>query len=577
MPSRDSSPKKDFEPKSDKPFKRNSDSASKEDDAKPYRERKDSDSRVKPATWEKKSKDSGTGKSESKPYREGDYTRKDSGDKPSFSKSYKSHDDKSSDSRDKPSYGKPYKSRDDKPSDSSDKPSYSKSYKSRDDKPTERREDKPYEKRSDKPYEKRGDKPFEKSSGVRRDGKPYKEKRSFATETGKPRFRNDKDAPWDKSDNAWNNPPEEGFEKKSKFSDKSYGDKPRFERKGKDFKTPFAKRDDKPRKFGDDGEKSSWSKRTDDAPKERDWSNDSDEKSPKSREIKEVDRSERFSDRPKPESKGRFGDRDKPDRKSSFKDKKGGSFDKPSKERTRRKRVDSDGTIRLNRYIANAGICSRREADTLIESGVVKVNGVIVTTLGTKVGPDDKVQYGDQTLSKETKRYLLLNKPKDYITTAKDPEGRRTVAELIVSACHERLYPVGRLDRATTGLLLFTNDGELAKRLTHPSHEVKKMYHVTLDKNLKAIDFKRISEGLELEDGKAEVDEINYVEGGGKDEVGISLHSGKNRIVRRIFEHLGYDVVKLDRVLFAGLTKKDLPRGKFRFLTEKEINMLRMI
>jgi len=239
---------------------------------------------------------------------------------------------------------------------------------------------------------------------------------------------------------------------------------------------------------------------------------------------------------------------------------------------------EKDGKIRLNKYISNAGICSRREADELIASGAVKVNGKIVTELGTRISPEiDKIQYGDETLSKELKRYLLLNKPKDYITTATDPEGRKTVMELIDKACKERLYPVGRLDRATTGLLLFTNDGEIARKLTHPSSEIKKVYHVTLSKNLKPIDMKRIMEGLDLEDGRAEVDSVDYVgEGKDKNEIGIELHSGKNRIVRRIFEHLGYEVVKLDRTFFAGLNKKDLPRGKFRFLTEKEVITLKM-
>ena len=236
-----------------------------------------------------------------------------------------------------------------------------------------------------------------------------------------------------------------------------------------------------------------------------------------------------------------------------------------------------DNKVRLNKYIANAGICSRREADDLIKSGTVKVNGTIITEMGYKVNPGDKIQLGDQTLSQENKRYLLLNKPKDYLTTMDDPEGRKTVMTLIKNACKERLYPVGRLDRATTGLLLFTNDGELAKRLTHPKHQVRKVYHVSLNKNLKAIDMKKISEGLTLEDGLAEVDEISWVgEGSQKNEIGIVLHSGKNRIVRRIFEYLGYEVIKLDRTYFAGLTKKNLPRGKFRFLDEKEINILRL-
>jgi len=235
-----------------------------------------------------------------------------------------------------------------------------------------------------------------------------------------------------------------------------------------------------------------------------------------------------------------------------------------------------DGKIRLNKYISNAGICSRREADELIQSGAIKVNGQIVTTLGFRVSPIDKIQYGDETLSREKKQYVLLNKPKDYITTANDPEGRKTVMELIKDACRERLYPVGRLDRATTGLLLMTNDGELAKRLMHPSHEMRKVYHVTLNKNLKAVDLKKIAEGLDLEDGRAIVDEVAWASQDNKQEVGIVLHSGKNRIVRRIFEHLGYEVVKLDRTGLAGLTKKNLPRGKFRFLTEKELIMLRM-
>jgi len=247
--------------------------------------------------------------------------------------------------------------------------------------------------------------------------------------------------------------------------------------------------------------------------------------------------------------------------------------------KTQKKIKPDDGSIRLNRYLANAGICSRRDADQLIKSGVVKVNGIIVSELGVKVMPGDVVKYGDQTLSTEKKQYLLLNKPKNYITTSDDPDGRKTVFELINNACKERLYPVGRLDKATMGLLLFTNDGELAKKLTHPSGNVKKLYHVHLDKNLKKGDLLKIANGeVILEDGQAEVDEISYVgESKVKNEVGLMLHSGKNRIVRRIFEHLGYKVTKLDRVSFGGLTKKDLPRGRYRFLTEKEIGYLKML
>ncbi|HOZ86778.1 MAG TPA: pseudouridine synthase [Bacteroidia bacterium] len=235
-----------------------------------------------------------------------------------------------------------------------------------------------------------------------------------------------------------------------------------------------------------------------------------------------------------------------------------------------------DGLTRLNKYLANAGVASRREADTLIQSGVVKVNGVVVDQLGYKISPGDKVTYGDAPVRGERKVYLLLNKPKDYITTVDDPQERKTVMELVSKACRERIYPVGRLDRNTTGLLLFTNDGEMTTRLTHPKFGVKKVYHVSLNKGLKPEDFKAIAEGIELEDGIVKADDVAFV-GEGKKEIGIEIHSGRNRIVRRIFEHLGYDVLKLDRVVFAGLTKKDLPRGKHRFLTAKEISFLQMI
>jgi len=230
----------------------------------------------------------------------------------------------------------------------------------------------------------------------------------------------------------------------------------------------------------------------------------------------------------------------------------------------------------LNKYLANAGISSRREADVLIESGVVKVNGEVITQMGYKVKPGDVVSYSDAVIKNERKVYLLLNKPKDFITTTDDPQERRTVMELVRPACKERIYPVGRLDRNTTGLLLFTNDGDLATKLMHPKHEIKKVYHVSLGKSLKAEDYKAIQEGLELEDGPVKVDDIAYV-GEGKKERGLEIHSGRNRIVRRLFEHLGYDVVKLDRVSYAGLTKKDLPRGKYRFLTDREIAFLKML
>jgi 23S rRNA pseudouridine2605 synthase len=250
--------------------------------------------------------------------------------------------------------------------------------------------------------------------------------------------------------------------------------------------------------------------------------------------------------------------------------------DKKSGKKVDLPKTNADGLMRLNKYLSNAGVASRRDADNLILSGAVKVNGVVVDKLGSKISPTDKVTYGDSAVRTERKVYLLLNKPKDYITTLDDPKDRKTVMELIAGACRERIYPVGRLDRNTTGLLLFTNDGELTTKLTHPKFGVKKVYHVSLNKGLKPDDFKAIVEGVELEDGLAKADDLAFV-GEGKKEVGIEIHSGRNRIVRRIFEHLGYDVLKLDRVVFAGLTKKDLPRGKHRFLTGKEISFLQMI
>lgn len=231
-----------------------------------------------------------------------------------------------------------------------------------------------------------------------------------------------------------------------------------------------------------------------------------------------------------------------------------------------------DDLIRLNRYIANSGICSRRKADELIEAGVVSVNGVPVTELGHKVDPyKDEVRYNGELLKREKRVYVLLNKPKDYITTTEDPQERKTVMHLVEKASRERIYPVGRLDRNTTGLLLMTNDGDLADKLSHPRHGITKIYQVELSRNLSQGDFNKIQFGLELEDGLIKPDNISYVAGGSKNEVGIQIHSGKNRIVRRIFEHLGYDVVKLDRVVYGNLTKKDLPRGKWRFLDEHEI------
>ena len=238
--------------------------------------------------------------------------------------------------------------------------------------------------------------------------------------------------------------------------------------------------------------------------------------------------------------------------------------------------VDPNEPIRLNKFLANAGVCSRREADEFITAGVVSVNGEVVTELGTKIKRGDEVKFHDQTVSIERKIYVLLNKPKDTVTTSDDPQARRTVMDLVKDACDERIYPVGRLDRNTTGVLLLTNDGDLASKLTHPKYLKKKIYHVHLDKNLTKADMEQIAAGIQLDDGEIQADAISYTDDFKKDEVGIEIHSGKNRIVRRIFESLGYKVVKLDRVFFAGLTKKGLRRGEWRYLTEQEVNFLRM-
>jgi 23S rRNA pseudouridine2605 synthase len=258
-----------------------------------------------------------------------------------------------------------------------------------------------------------------------------------------------------------------------------------------------------------------------------------------------------------------------PQRKNSFRK----DFKKPL---STPKKVDIGG-IRLNKFISNSGICSRREADTYIEHGSVTVNGNLVTEMGYKVQANDDVRFDGSSISPEKKKYVLLNKPKNYITTMDDDRGRKTVMELVSNAANERIYPVGRLDRMTTGLLLFTNDGELAKKLTHPKHDVKKLYHASLDRKLDLKDLQKLRGEVIIEGKKVFIDAISYVEGQTKTEVGIEIHSGRNRIVRKIFEHVGYKVVKLDRVLFAGLTKKNLPRGRWRELTKQELANLQMI
>ncbi len=232
--------------------------------------------------------------------------------------------------------------------------------------------------------------------------------------------------------------------------------------------------------------------------------------------------------------------------------------------------------VRLNKFLAHSGIASRREADDLIKAGLVEVNGKTITEMGYKVKPTDQVKFNGAEIKQEKKVYMVLNKPKGFITTTDDPKARKTVMELLSNAGGERFYPVGRLDRKTTGVLLFTNDGDLAKKLTHPSHGARKIYEVGLDKNLTKADFHKIQDGLELEDGPIKVDDIQYIEGKSRNNIGVILHSGRNRIVRRIFESLGYEVSKLDRVFFAGITKKNLNRGQWRYLSEKEVQFLKM-
>ena len=282
---------------------------------------------------------------------------------------------------------------------------------------------------------------------------------------------------------------------------------------------------------------------------------------------------------------------EKPTRKTTVKSKSETSPDtKEVTARDKRKYIDykikvkkgdplpsfNEDAIRLNKFLANAGICSRREADVLIATGVVSINGVTITELGYKIKPTDSVQYDGETINAEKKRYVLLNKPKGFITTMDDPRGRKTVMTLVSKACKERIYPIGRLDRETTGLLLFTNDGDMAKKLTHPRYQSKKIYHVELNKSVNKADFEKLMKGVDLEDGRSKVDQVSFVTDASSKEVGVEIHSGKNRIVRRLFEAIGYEVVKLDRVQFASLTKKDLPRGMYRHLTEQEVSFLKM-
>ena len=351
-------------------------------------------------------------------------------------------------------------------------------------------------------------------------------------------------------------------------------DRPRSRRFDDDKPRGERRFDDRPRRRFDDDERPR-RRFDDDKPRERRFHDDDkprrrfDEDRPRRRFDEDRPRggNRRFDDRPR--DRRRSDDEEEPRRgRKGYVREKDPMYDRPK----------ATGEIRLNKYLADCGICSRREADDLIKAGCVMVNDEVITTMGYKVKTNDKVVYGGQTLNREKLRYILLNKPKGYITTSDDPYERDTVMELVQNACPERVYPVGRLDKQTPGLLLFTNDGDLAKKLTHPSSEIPKLYHVILDKPLTKNDMLRIAEGIELDDGPIAADNIAYdQDDDSKKSIGIELHSGRNRIVRRIFEHLGYEVTKLDRVMFAGLDKYKLPRGEWRFLTDLEVMNLKKI
>ncbi len=414
-----------------------------------------------------------------------------------------------------------------------------------------------------------------------------------------------------------------------RFGDRKFGDRPR--RRFDDEERGEGRRDDRPRRRFDDDERPR-RRFDDDKPRERRFHDDDrprrrfddddrprrrfDDDKPRERRFHDDDRPRRrFDDDERPRRRfdddrprRRFDDDERPRRRFDderprrrfdderprggnrrFDDRPRRRYDDEEEPRRGRKgyvrekdplydRPKATGEIRLNKYLADCGICSRREADDLIKAGCVMVNDEVITTMGYKVKTEDKVVYGGQTLNREKLRYILLNKPKGYITTSDDPYERDTVMELVKNACPERVYPVGRLDKQTTGLLLFTNDGDLAKKLTHPSSEVPKLYHVILDKPLTKNDMLRISEGIELDDGPIAADNVAYdQDDDSKKSIGIELHSGRNRIVRRIFEHLGYEVTKLDRVMFAGLDKYKLPRGEWRFLTDLEVANLKKL
>ena len=451
------------------------------------------------------------------------------------------------------------------------------------------------EPRGERRREDRGDRKF----GDRRPRNDERPRRRFDDDERPRRRFNDDDKPRGERRFHDDDRPRRRFDDderpRRRFND---DDKPRGERRVRDDDRPRRRFDDdeRPRRRFNDDDKPRGERRfrDDDHPRRRFDDNErprrrfNDDNRPRERRFRDDDRPRRrFDDDERP--RRRFNDDDRPrggNRRFDDRPKRNYDDDEPRRGRKgyiREKdpqydRPKATGEIRLNKYLADCGICSRREADDLIKAGCVEVNGEVITTMGYKVKTEDKVVYGGQTLNREKLRYILLNKPKGYITTSDDPYERDTVMELVKNACPERVYPVGRLDKQTTGLLLFTNDGDLAKKLTHPSSEIPKLYHVILNKPLTKNDMLRISEGIELDDGPIAADNIAYdQDDDSKKSIGIELHSGRNRIVRRIFEHLGYEVTKLDRVMFAGLDKYRLPRGEWRFLTDLEVNNLKKI
>ncbi len=403
--------------------------------------------------------------------------------------------------------------------------------------------------------------------------KPFKSGFRKPDDKSGPGFSSDRRSPksFSKSPGSNERPERKSYSDRPQADKKSFSDRKEGDKKSFGDRKPYGDRSFSDRKaFGDrsQGERKPNSERS-----------DSSGKPFAGRENKFGDKNapvKRFNDKPfRSRSTEPSAPSDRPKYRTD--DKKWSSEERFDNKRSKKPAaVKDDGLIRLNRFIANAGICSRRKADELIAAGVVSVNGEPVTELGFKVDPaKDQIRYNGESLKREKNVYVLLNKPKDYITTTDDPQERKTVMSLVEKASRERIYPVGRLDRNTTGLLLMTNDGDLADKLSHPKNNITKLYNVELNKSLSQGDMNKISFGIELEDGLIKPDQVSYVAGGSKKEVGIQIHSGKNRIVRRIFESLGYEVVKLDRVVYSNLTKKDLPRGRWRYLEEKEIIQLK--